>query len=86
MQSWKTSAARQVENFMDVSHFSFVHAGTFGNPDVTEVALVDVEQTAHGLHYDFPYLANNPKNSPLGGNEVIQRHTTYDVTSPLPCN
>ena len=83
MQSWKTSAARQVENFMDVSHFPFVHAGTFGNPDVTEVARVDVEQTLRGLHYDFPYLASNPKNSPLGGGEVIQRHTTYDVTLPF---
>jgi phenylpropionate dioxygenase-like ring-hydroxylating dioxygenase large terminal subunit len=83
MQSWKTSAARQVENFMDVSHFPFVHAGTFGNPDVTEVARVDVEQTPHGLHYDFPYLASNPRNSPLGGREVIQRYTTYDVTLPF---
>jgi len=83
MQSWKTSAARQVENFMDVSHFPFVHAGTFGNPDVTEVARVDVEQPPHGLHYDFPYLASNPRNSPLGGREVIQRYTTYDVTVPF---
>jgi phenylpropionate dioxygenase-like ring-hydroxylating dioxygenase large terminal subunit len=83
MQSWQTSAARQVENFMDVSHFPFVHAGTFGNPDATEVARVEVEQTPRGLHYDFPYLASNPKNSPLGGSEVIQRFTTYDVTLPF---
>jgi phenylpropionate dioxygenase-like ring-hydroxylating dioxygenase large terminal subunit len=83
MQSWKTSAARQVENFMDVSHFPFVHAGTFGNPDITEVPPVDVQQTPQGLHYDFPYLAANPQGSPLGGNEVIQRYTTYDVTLPF---
>jgi phenylpropionate dioxygenase-like ring-hydroxylating dioxygenase large terminal subunit len=83
MQSWRTSAARQVENFMDVSHFPFVHVGTFGNPDITEVPRVDVEQTARGLHYDFPYLAANPKSSPLGGGDVVQRFTTYDVTLPF---
>ena len=83
VQSWKTSAARQVENFMDVSHFPFVHVGTFGNPDITEVPRVDVQQTALGLHYDFPYLAANPQDSPLGVNNVIQRFTTYDVTLPF---
>jgi vanillate O-demethylase monooxygenase subunit len=83
MQSWKTSAARQVENFMDVSHFPFVHVGTFGNPDITEVPRVDVQQTSRGLHYDFPYLAANPQGSPLGGSDVIQRYTTYDVTLPF---
>jgi vanillate O-demethylase monooxygenase subunit len=83
MQTWQTSAARQVENFMDVSHFPFVHAGTFGNPDITEVPRVDVEHTADGLHYDFPYLAANPQSSPLGGADVIQRYTTYEVTLPF---
>jgi len=83
MQSWQTSAARQVENFMDVSHFPFVHAGTFGNPDITEVPRVDVQHTTRGLHYDFPYLAANPGSSALGGGEVIQRYTTYDVTLPF---
>jgi phenylpropionate dioxygenase-like ring-hydroxylating dioxygenase large terminal subunit len=83
MQSWQTSAARQVENFMDVSHFPFVHAGTFGNPDVTEVPRVDVGHTATGLRYDFPYLAANPQDSPLGQRPAIQRHTSYDVTLPF---
>jgi vanillate O-demethylase monooxygenase subunit len=68
---------------MDVSHFPFVHAGTFGNPGATEVERVEVEHTPHGLHYDFPYLASNPGNSSLGGGDVIQRYTTYDVTLPF---
>jgi phenylpropionate dioxygenase-like ring-hydroxylating dioxygenase large terminal subunit len=83
VQTWQTSAARQVENFMDVSHFPFVHAGTFGNPDVTEVPRVDVRHTTRGLHYDFPYLAANPQGSPLGGRALIQRDTSYNVTLPF---
>jgi phenylpropionate dioxygenase-like ring-hydroxylating dioxygenase large terminal subunit len=83
VQTWKTSAARQIENFMDVSHFPFVHAATFGNTDITEVPRVDIQQTACGLRYDFPYLAANPGNSPLGGREVIQRYTSYELTLPF---
>jgi vanillate O-demethylase monooxygenase subunit len=68
---------------MDVSHFPFVHAGTFGNPDITEVPRVDLQQTASGLRYDFPYLAANPSNSPLGESQVIQRYTSYELTLPF---
>ena len=68
---------------MDVSHFPFVHVGTFGNPNITEVPRVDVQQTSQGLHYDFPYLAANPQGSPLGGNDAIQRYTSYNVTLPF---
>jgi phenylpropionate dioxygenase-like ring-hydroxylating dioxygenase large terminal subunit len=28
---WKTSAARMIENFMDISHFPWVHPGTLGD-------------------------------------------------------
>lgn len=29
--TWPTSAARRVENFVDLAHFAWVHAGTLGN-------------------------------------------------------
>lgn len=38
-----TSAPRIVENFFDLSHFSFVHTGTLGGLDVTEVPPYKVD-------------------------------------------
>jgi phenylpropionate dioxygenase-like ring-hydroxylating dioxygenase large terminal subunit len=82
-QDWATSAARQVENFLDISHFSFVHRETFGNPDRAEMEDFDVEITPSGLHYDYNYVASNPDFSGLGGAPTILRLMTYDVTLPF---
>jgi vanillate O-demethylase monooxygenase subunit len=82
-QDWHTSAARQVENFLDVSHFGFVHVGTFGNPDVPEVDPVEVETTPTGLRYTFPYLARNPAGSTLGTATTVRRVMEYEAWLPF---
>jgi len=82
-QDWHTSAARQVENFLDVSHFGFVHVGTFGNPEVTEVDEVEVQSTPTGLRYVFPYLARNPATSTLGSSPTVRRLMEYEVWLPF---
>jgi phenylpropionate dioxygenase-like ring-hydroxylating dioxygenase large terminal subunit len=41
---WRTSATRMTDNFMDISHFPFVHVGTFGIPDNTLVPKIAMEQ------------------------------------------
>lgn len=50
---WKTSAARAVENFMDFSHFPFVHEGLLGSRDRTVVAPHQIMQTDYGFCYRF---------------------------------
>ena len=50
---WHSSAGRTVENFMDVSHFPFVHEGLLGTREQTEVAPADVIETEHGLSYYY---------------------------------
>lgn len=82
-QEWAISPGRQIENFLDVSHFSFVHAGTFGNPDWTQVPDVEVETTDTGLRYDFVYMASNPGMSPLAGGEEIDRTMHYELSLPF---
>jgi len=42
-----TSAPRIVENFPDMAHFGFVHAGWLGSPEHTSVAHVHRDQHAH---------------------------------------
>jgi len=51
---WRTSAARAVENFMDFSHFPYVHGGLLGSEDRALVEPYDViELEEGGLFYAF---------------------------------
>jgi phenylpropionate dioxygenase-like ring-hydroxylating dioxygenase large terminal subunit len=43
-----TSAQRVIENFIDLSHFSFVHTGTLGGLDNAEVPKYNVEYRQDG--------------------------------------
>lgn len=49
--TWRSSAGRAVENFMDVSHFPFVHEGILGSRDATLVAQYEVVPSDGGLAY-----------------------------------
>jgi phenylpropionate dioxygenase-like ring-hydroxylating dioxygenase large terminal subunit len=50
---WQTSAARAVENFMDFSHFPYVHPNLLGTEDRAEVPPHGVDETGFGLAYAF---------------------------------
>jgi phenylpropionate dioxygenase-like ring-hydroxylating dioxygenase large terminal subunit len=50
---WKTSAGRAVENFMDFSHFPFVHEGLLGSGDRTVVEPHEIVETDYGFLYSF---------------------------------
>jgi len=58
--AWRCDASRQVENFTDFGHFSFVHEGLLGDPARTIVAAHDVRVEGHVLRYDYtrPDAAN----------------------------
>jgi phenylpropionate dioxygenase-like ring-hydroxylating dioxygenase large terminal subunit len=82
---WEASAGRQLENFIDVGHFAWIHTGTFGNRENPVVAPYDVQPTATGFRVEYPYLAANPAGSALGGDATIQRWMTYDLHLPFAC-
>jgi phenylpropionate dioxygenase-like ring-hydroxylating dioxygenase large terminal subunit len=48
-QTVRSSAPRVVENFLDMAHFSFVHAGILGEETHTEVPDYEVVASAEGL-------------------------------------
>jgi phenylpropionate dioxygenase-like ring-hydroxylating dioxygenase large terminal subunit len=52
---WNASAGRHAENFNDVAHLSFIHAGTFGNRDDPLVERYEVVRTDVGLDRTFHY-------------------------------
>ncbi len=53
------SAGRQIEGFLDVSHFAFVHVETFGEVDNPEVPDYTVTKTANGFIADYISTVSN---------------------------
>ena len=51
--TWPTSAARRLENFVDLSHFPFVHDGSLGDRRRTEVPVADVDRLEGELRFRF---------------------------------
>jgi hypothetical protein len=45
----RSCAGRQVEGFLDVSHFAFVHTESFGERENPEVPDYPVERLPHGF-------------------------------------
>lgn len=74
------SAPRIIENFLDMSHFGFVHEGWLGSRDATAMAPYQVENTATGVR------ATNCKavqpQSNLHSTAAAEVHYTYEVTDP----
>jgi vanillate O-demethylase monooxygenase subunit len=52
-QTWRAGAAQMTENFLDVSHFPFVHAGTFGIESDAIIPPFSVDRD--GLTFSFNY-------------------------------
>ena len=53
------AAGRQIEGFLDVSHFAFVHAGSFGEPDNPVVPDYKVTLTDTGFKADYLSTVSN---------------------------
>lgn len=74
------SAPRIIENFLDMSHFGFVHEGWLGSRDATAIAAYKVENTATGV------LATGCKavqpQSNLHSTTAAEVEYTYEVTAP----
>ena len=56
------AAGRQVEGFLDVAHFAWVHTNTFGDSNNPIVPRYDVTPTANGVHVEYlSTVSNFPK-------------------------
>lgn len=74
------SAPRIIENFLDMSHFGFVHEGWLGSRDATAIEAYAVEATPTGV------LATGCKavqpQSNLHSTSAAEVEYTYEVTAP----
>ena len=51
----RTSVTRMTDNFLDISHFPYVHVGTFGiqdNQDVPKIELEPLDDDFYGYRYE----------------------------------
>ncbi|QRN95007.1 aromatic ring-hydroxylating dioxygenase subunit alpha [Archangium violaceum] len=79
---WNISAGRMVEIVLDVTHLSWVHRGTFGNPEQQEVPPYEVERRPDGLRAQitYPALAPGLEGAPP---KVDKTMLTYEVVFPF---
>jgi vanillate O-demethylase monooxygenase subunit len=52
-------AGRQMEGFLDVAHFGFVHVATFGDPDNPVVPPYNPKRTAKGFEVEYRSTVGN---------------------------
>lgn len=87
VQKWKVAATRMVDNFLDITHFPYVHAGTFGagqDTKVPNITLEDLDDDFFGYRYEI--LAANPeeaKNTSGSNEESVERSMTSGFNLPL---
>lgn len=80
------SAALLADNFLDMAHFPFVHAGTFGAEEDREVAPYDVVRDGFGTTVSFTHgFANREDPGVEAGLRPLhqQRRLTYRFTAPF---
>lgn len=87
VEPWTTSATRLTDNFMDYTHFPFVHTGTFGRAQDTVVPRFEVEALDHGW-YGFQYEVdvNNPNSAQsISGqtDKVLHRQMSTGFSLPF---
>jgi hypothetical protein len=52
-------AGRQLEGFIDVAHFAWIHTATFADPDNPEVENYTTVETPQGFHADYRSTVGN---------------------------
>lgn len=87
VEVWEASATRLVDNFLDVSHFPWVHTGTFGAGQATEVPKIDLDELDDGwFGYAYEVDANNPDEAAATSGseeEVVHRWMSTGFVLPL---
>jgi len=84
---WETSAPRRLENFVDFSHFAFVHDGSIGSRSRPEVGTVEPWREDHVLRFERPPIKEpsvGQKRKMLGieGDDWIAVANSYRVMMP----
>jgi len=86
-QIWNCSATRMIDNMLDVAHFPYTHAGTFGREQETVVpkfSLTQLDEDFHG--YEYSVVIDNvgeTKTMSGGGEDVISLDMSTGFALPF---
>jgi vanillate O-demethylase monooxygenase subunit len=80
---WACSAARHVENFNDVAHFSWIHAGTFGNRDDPLTPRYQLRNTDAGIYREIKVKQIDRDTFSDKPETVAEMDYAYDFVVPF---
>jgi vanillate O-demethylase monooxygenase subunit len=83
-QVWSAGAGQMTENFLDLTHFPYLHVGTFGDPDDIEVPPYTVERDGLAFTCDYQHSTKLLADS-MGAQafEVAERRSTWWYVAPF---
>ncbi len=84
--TWRCQAPRMLENFLDLAHFGAIHSGSFGNPEVSEVAPYNpvLDEAANAITFEVDYLARDRWAPQVDGKPAIRPiHYRYRCDLPF---
>jgi phenylpropionate dioxygenase-like ring-hydroxylating dioxygenase large terminal subunit len=82
---WAASAAHMLDNFLDVGHFAFSHAASFGVADDAAAVAMDIERdgwTFTATHRHRAKLVDSPEWA-AGTAQPFFRTETFRYTAPF---
>jgi len=83
---FKCSAGRVAENFLDATHFSFLHRPTFGSATEPLMPPLTLISDEHRVGYRYDFDAANPdyaRVTTLQDGDVLRRHMTMSIHLPF---
>lgn len=86
VQVWNTSCTRMTDNFLDISHFPYVHIGTFGiaqNQDVPKIEMEQLDDDFFGYQYEVDVRNEDGAASSGLDDAVITRRMTTGFNLPF---
>ena len=83
---WNTSVTRMTDNFCDMTHFPFVHTGTFGKGQDPYVPKFDLEPLPDGFYgFTFEVMAYNESAGTAASGQSSERvHRVMTTGFSLP--
>ncbi|MEO1058363.1 MAG: aromatic ring-hydroxylating dioxygenase subunit alpha [Actinomycetota bacterium] len=86
VEVWTTSTTRMTDNFLDISHFPWVHTGTFGIEQNTEVPKIEIAELDDGyVGYAYEVDARNEMGASSTGvdDDVVHRRMSTGFHLPF---
>lgn len=83
---WQTAATRMVDNFLDITHFPWVHRASFGSAADTEVPHFELGDMGDWYGYRYAVTAANPSVAAAASGQAtstVQRHMSSGFALPF---